>query len=362
VPVALATEIVRDRQRFTALAGAWDALAECHRTPLALHAWYSAALAVQDDDRHQLCTVLIWEDDRLVAAAPLMKDGSRSPARLTAIDAFAGEPDRLLYRSPAALSALARACAGLRQPIVLRRLVANEADCAALATTLRTKAAVVCKPRHASTVVQLPSGFDRFEADMSSSRRATIRRKWRAAGREHGPIAAEFLNPKPGDLPAQMARIAAIEGAGWKGRAGTALAADRRMGGFIAQVAEANARTGKLVLAFLRIGGQDAACRLILRHGAAWFEIKIGFDETFARFSPGVLLMHETLREACRSGIQNYAFLGLREGWQDHWPHQVIEDCHLATYPLALSGARAIAADGWHALAMQVRRLRRGAS
>lgn len=353
---ARVTEIVHDPQRFAALAGAWDALAASHPSPLALHAWYSAALAAQHGGRTRLWVVLVWEGDRLVAAAPLMHDLSASPARLVPIDAFTGEPDRLLFESAAALSALAQACAATRRPILFRRLALDEADRAALVAALRANAAVSCRPRHASAEVHLPASFAALEASMSASRRATIRRKQRAAEREHGAIQAEFLIPQPGDLPAQLARIEAIEAAGWKGRSGTALAADPRMAGFIARVAAAFAATGMLVLGFLTIGDRDAACRLILRHGAAWFEIKIGYDEQFARVSPGVLLMHETLREACRRGIASYAFLGLCEEWQNHWPHQVIADSRLATYPASPAGAWAILADGWQALAALVRR------
>lgn len=136
--------------------------------------------------------------------------------------------------------------------------------------------------------------------------------------------------PDPRDLPVQLARIEAIEDSRWKGRSGTALAADRRMRDFVARAAQAFAEAGSLVLAYLRIGGQDAACRLILRQGTTWFEIKIGYDEQFARFSP--------------------AFLGLREGWQAHWPHEVIQNYRLATYPLSVPGGFALAADGTRAL------------
>lgn len=274
----LVTEIVQDPLRFAALAQDWDALAAAHASTLALHAWYSAAFAVQHGDRFRLHVVAIWDDNRLVAAAPLMRNASASSARIVPIDAFAGELDRLLHNGPSALSALVRACAAVRQPLLFRRLVASEADLAAIASALRLRAAVFCRPRHASAVVRLSGTFEQFEAGMSSNRRSTIGRKWRTAEREHGEIQAEFIKPDPGDLSAQLARIEAIEGSGRKGRNGTAIAADRRMRDFVACAAGAFSETRSLVLAFLRIGGKDAACRLILRQGTTWFEIKIGYD------------------------------------------------------------------------------------
>lgn len=200
----LVTEIVQDPLQFAALVQDWDALATAHASALAprctrhaatahasalaLRAWYSAAFAVQHGDRFRLHVVVIWDDNRLVAAAPLMRNASASPARIVPIDAFAGELDRLLHNGPSALSALARACAAVRQPLLFRRLVASEADLAAIASALRLRAAVFCRPRHASAVVRLSGTFEQFEAGMSSNRRSNIGRKWRTAEREHGEI------------------------------------------------------------------------------------------------------------------------------------------------------------------------------
>jgi hypothetical protein len=49
----------------------------------------------------------------------------------------------------------------------------------------------------------------------------------------------------------------------------------------------------------------------------------------------------------------------LHEGWQDHWPHEVVQDFRLAAYPFSSSGAIALAADGWLAAKRFIRRLRR---
>lgn len=356
--VPLITEIVYNPQRFAAISKPWDELAAAQGSPLALHAWYSAAAAVQLREDCQLWTILIWHGEQLEAAAPLLLDRTRSPARLVPIDAFAGEPDRLLFRGPTGLAALARACAAQRQPILFRRIAASEVDRAMLASGLRSKAAVLSRQHRASAAVHLSAGFEDLEARMSSSRRATIRRKWRAANREYGAISTEFLRPKPAELPHLLGRIATTEGTGWKGQAGTSLNADSRMGDFIHLVAAAFAERNMLILAYLKFGTSDAACRLILQHGSDWFEIKIGYDEQFARYSPGVLLMHKTLREACRTGTKNYHFLGLHEGWQDHWPNEVSPDFRLSTYPLSLAGLAALAADGLQALESLARRQR----
>jgi CelD/BcsL family acetyltransferase involved in cellulose biosynthesis len=352
----LTLEIVRNAQRFAAVAEAWDVLAASLATPLACHAWYSAALDAQHGHRIALSVILVWDGIHLAAAAPLILDQAHVPARLIPIDGFVGEPFRLLYRDAETFASLIAACAGMRRPILFRRLVGTESDLAKLAGTLRSNSAVICKPRHASATVRLPDDFGAFEAAMSSSRRATHRRKWRAAQRDHGEIETEFATPNPASVPQYLARLWAIEGSGWKQRSGTALAADSRTANFVKQVAERFSQKGMLVLAFLKIGGRDAACRLLLQERSGWFEIKIGFEEEFARFSPGALLMHETLREGCRRGIKTYDFLGLYENWQDQWPHEVTADYRLASYPYRLSGALAVLDDCRQAAASFMRR------
>jgi CelD/BcsL family acetyltransferase involved in cellulose biosynthesis len=357
--VPLTIEIVREAQRFTALSETWDALAAPMGTPLACHTWYNVVLATLRQPLFELSVVLVWDGNLLVAAAPLILDRMDFPARLVAIDSFVGEPFRLLYRDQEALEVLARACSGLRHPMLYRRLQSGKADLVLLSTALRSKAVVHCTPRHSSVTVQLPGNFESFEAAMSTSRRSTIRRKWRAAMREHGDILTEFVRPEPKDVVEQLARFEAIEGSGWKQRSGTALAADPKMSDLVSRLGIAFAQKGLLVLAYLKIGGRDAACRFILQQQSGWFEIKIGFDEEFARFSPGVLLMHETLREASRIGIGAYSFLGLREGWQDNWPHEETEDFRVSTYPLRPSGALALADDCRLAVSSFSRRFRR---
>jgi CelD/BcsL family acetyltransferase involved in cellulose biosynthesis len=352
----LTIEIVRDAQRFSTLSDTWDLLAARVGTPLARHAWYIAALGSLQQHTFEISVVLVWDGIQLAAAAPLMLDKAHLPARLVPIDAFAGEPFQLLYRDSEALAALACACAGLNRPILFRRLQSSETDLELLSTALRSGAALFCKPRHISATVQLPVDVQSFEANMSSNRRSGIRRKWRVVKREHVDVVTEFVTPNPEDVAMQLARIEALEGSGWKQRSGTALSADPRMGGFVSRLASAFANEGQLVLAFLKIDGRDVAGRLILREQSGWFEIKIGFDEGFARFVPGILLMHETLCEACRRGITSFALLGVYEGWQDNWPHEVTEDFRVATYPLRPSGAIALAADCWQAVSSFFRR------
>ena len=348
-------EVVRSKERFLALAGQWDALALTAGNALALHDWYAATLEAFGE-RVRLHAVLVWRDGELAAAVPLAAPAVRPP-RLCPLDAFLGEPDRLLYRDAHALRALAKAIVGLNMPIAIRRLPTEAEIDAALPAGWKSRAVIVRKNTRQSAFVDIPGSFREFEASMSSKRKSTLRRKKRAAEKEGGPVRTELVVPDPDEIEAPIGRLLRIEARGWKGRGGTSMEADPRFQRFIPELVRRFARTGACRIAFLRIGDCDAAGRLMLEHRATWYEIKIGYDERFARYSPGLLLMHEIFGLACEQGVRRYEFLGLSESWQSFWPHRVRRDEFLAIYPYNVRGLAAFVDD---ALTMTRRMVGRG--
>ena len=340
---ALRVEVVRSLQRFAELACEWDALASQHETPLALHGWYAAALDAQRDLAPEVVIPLIWRGQRLVGAAPLMQSTS-GPRRLVPIDAFTGEPDRILYSDQAALLALADACVGLDQPILLRRFAAPAEDAEPFSMRIRKGMPGLMRQLYQTSCLHLPDSFEALEESMSKSRRKTIRRKQKMIEKVGG-CELEVLTPCEDEVELLLARFARVENAGWKGRAGTSLMGDPTMARFISQVARSFARTGDTKVMFLKIDGQDASGRVVLKHRQSWCEIKIGYDEQFKRYSPGIILMHEAFRTAIEDRIRRYRFLGVSEDWQNFWPCERRWDFRLAAYPVSWISAGAIWAD-----------------
>lgn len=356
-PVVLSgtrVEVVRSRERFLALSRQWDALASATDNALALHDWYVAALEALGE-RVRLNVVLVWRDGELAAAMPLAAAASL-PLRFFPVDAYLGEPDRFLYRDAAALKALAKAIIALNLPVVIRRMPADGEVIDVLPAGWRSRAVILRQNTRHSAFVDLPGSFGEFEASMSSKRKSTLRRKKRAAEKESGPVRVEFVTPQADEVEAPIERFLKIERAGWKGRQGTSIDADLRFQRFIYELTRRFARSGACKFAFLRIGEGDAAGRLMLEHRATWHEIKIGYDEGFARYSPGLLLMHEIFGLACEQSVRRYEFLGLSESWQSFWPHRVRRDEFFAIYPYSLRGLAAFVSD---ALAMSLRMTRR---
>jgi len=68
---------------------------------------------------------------------------------------------------------------------------------------------------------------------------------------------------------------------------------------FIRRAVPALAETGQCEIISLRVGATQLAAGIVLRHQDRAFFFKLGIDERFARYSPGVQLACELTRYLC---------------------------------------------------------------
>jgi CelD/BcsL family acetyltransferase involved in cellulose biosynthesis len=129
------------------------------------------------------------------------------------------------------------------------------------------------------------------ELSLSSKRRRELRRQRSLMERElGGPL--ECVDAA-GD-PAAVEAFLALEAAGWKGRAGTAMEL-ARAGEFFREACCGLAERGRLQLLLLRSGDRLVAAKCNLTSDDAVHCFKIAHDETLGRFSPGVQLELENI-------------------------------------------------------------------
>ena len=95
----------------------------------------------------------------------------------------------------------------------------------------------------------------------------------------------------------------ALEAAGWKGEAGSALACDPATEGLFRECLGVAAERERLVRLSLRLNDRPVAMLSTFLTPPGAFGFKTAFDEDYARFSPGVLLEREFLRAPRRFGI-----------------------------------------------------------
>src|SRR5262249_16919781 len=145
--------------------------------------------------------------------------------------------------------------------------------------------------------IPLDAGWMSPEDRLNPGRQSDLRRARRIA-ETIGEVRVNVFSPAPEDLAALLGEAFEVEAARRKGRGGSALARGRIRPAFFRRYAAAACRRGILRLGFLRIGGQTAAMQLGVEWGGRFWLLKIGFDEAFARCSPGTLLMLEMVRHA----------------------------------------------------------------
>ncbi|HEV7438269.1 MAG TPA: GNAT family N-acetyltransferase, partial [Methylobacterium sp.] len=111
-----------------------------------------------------------------------------------------------------------------------------------------------------------------------------------------GPVTLETARA-PAALAEALEDYIALEGAGWKGRAGTAIADRPAEIAFMRDMVAALGTEGRIRIDRLRRGSRTLAASILPITGAgpagreAWW-LKIAHDEAEARNSPGVQLVH----------------------------------------------------------------------
>ena len=165
--------------------------------------------------------------------------------------------------------ALAQVCAQERRPLGL----VHRAERALLASPLAPRAYL--------------------EAALSGKKRKELRRQ-QARLAEQGRV--EWLRRRDGEgLTEWTQAFLALERAGWKGRAGSALACAPQTARLFAQGLAGAAARGRLERLTLTLDETPIAMLATFLTPPGAFAYKTAFDERFARYSPGVLLQCENL-------------------------------------------------------------------
>lgn len=125
-----------------------------------------------------------------------------------------------------------------------------------------------------------------------------------------------------------------LESTGWKGRAGTAVAADNDQGSFYRHMLEAFCRRGQGSIYRYFFGDQLVAMDLCIEDGDCIVILKTAYDESVPKHYSPALLMRE---EACRrifeeQRFRRIEFYGKVMEWHTRWTDDVRTLYHLNHY------------------------------
>jgi CelD/BcsL family acetyltransferase involved in cellulose biosynthesis len=145
--------------------------------------------------------------------------------------------------------------------------------------------------------------------------RANLRRRWRNLSTQ-GPLVLHRLDKVSSDL---LEGFYDLEQSGWKGRTGGAIRLNRQTRQFYDEIAQAATRFGYLSLYVLKSNGRNVAAHFGLSYGGRYFLSKPAYDEAYARFSPGHLLVHAVLGDCVKRGYNEFDFMGDSDNWKREW-------------------------------------------
>ncbi|MBD9374950.1 GNAT family N-acetyltransferase [Rhizobium sp. ARZ01] len=116
-----------------------------------------------------------------------------------------------------------------------------------------------------------------------------LQRQWRKL-EEVGEVSYNVAR-QPGEIRMRMEQFLLLEAAGWKGRGRTAMINDRYRAAFAREAITNLAEADSVRIHTLDLDGKAIASMIVFLAGGEAYTWKTAYDEAFARFSPGKLLV-----------------------------------------------------------------------
>lgn len=314
------------------IAAEWDALAD--RTagkvwvrPGWVEAWWRAF------GRGQLEIVALRRAGQLVAVLPL----GRRLGALTSVTNW-HTPEFDAVGDPAAVAEL---LAMLMDTAPRRVSMAFVDASGGVALELRTRAEhlgfqVIVRPLEHSPYIRTDAGWAAYLAGRDGKMLRELRRRRRLLS------AAGEMSFEVHDGRTRLAELFdegfAVEAAGWKGAAGSAVASDAATLTFYRDIAHWAVSRGALRLGFLRLNGRAIAFDFSLEADGVHYLLKTGFDPSVSQFAPGKLLRYLMIERTFASGLDLYEFLGTDNPWKYAWTRTVRERSLIQVFSRSLPG------------------------
>jgi hypothetical protein len=128
-----------------------------------------------------------------------------------------------------------------------------------------------------------------------------------------------FSTSTKSDMQWALRELIRLESSGWKGKAGTAIKDNTQGMTFYANLVENFSENGGCEINLLRINGSSIAASLDLRVDRTVYGIKLGYDENYSKFSPGVIMLDELLKKYCNDCSVDTMNLMSGEKWMAKW-------------------------------------------
>jgi CelD/BcsL family acetyltransferase involved in cellulose biosynthesis len=296
----LRTEILEDSAALARLIPQWEDLAANALEPNPFYEHWMLLPALECfAKRGEVEIFVLWRDGRLAALFPFQRARRYKGLPVGAFSAWRHRHCLLctpLVRAEGAAVTLAALLGRLRAETSLLELSYIPAD-GPFHDALRGagarpyadnkyERALLTRERDAESYIM---------GSLSRHLRQELRRRERRLA-ERGKVTHTVMRAGD-DLGRWVDELLHLEAAGWKGREGSALACSEANRRFAAQIFGAAFARGRLHMVGVELDGRPLARCLSILAGEGSYAFKTAYDEEFARYSPGVIVEVDRIRE-----------------------------------------------------------------
>jgi CelD/BcsL family acetyltransferase involved in cellulose biosynthesis len=294
-----------------ALADEWRLLAEGRGNAFVTPEWFLAWLHAYGAGWEPSVATVRAPDGALRGVVPLLRSGQGHRTALRSCRGDRFHPVCEVEAEETVAAAAARVLAprdrGLRS-IVLENVESAAGWWRALAAASPVGVAIVQRPETELPFVDLEGlSWDEYLATRSRQFRSQLGRKMRSLRSEHDVRIRRTQRSE--ELDADLDSLFRLHGARWAQRGDTSSFAKPAVRSFHAEFASAALERGWLRFHLLEVDGVPIAANYGWLIGTRWSYLQAGLDPAWSRYSPGFLLLAETIREAIGEGASEYDLL-----------------------------------------------------
>jgi CelD/BcsL family acetyltransferase involved in cellulose biosynthesis len=336
---------------------AWPSLHSQFQSPTFELAWFSAcANAFHQQDERSLIT--IEEDESLLAVAPLSLFRRKGIIwqEIMGVSKL-NEPGGLVYADEESLSLLCRSIVNRGLPTELGRLFAEDISIQSFEKLSSNRGLLFKVSNTGSPYIERSTSWEEYFSKLSSRRRQDYRRARRRLS-DHGDVTVEFTYPTPQNLEPLLEETFRVEQANWKGENKSAINCRPELKRFFTQYCHKLCSKQQLLISALRLNNKMVAVQMIVEHAERWWILKIGYDDHWSKYSPGMQLMFDTIQEAFARKLDAIELLGTEEQWVNIWPHKTHQFVTLVYFPYNLKGITALCLEASSKLISRLRKRR----
>jgi CelD/BcsL family acetyltransferase involved in cellulose biosynthesis len=229
------------------------------------------------------------------------------------------EPAGFLHRDSTSFDLIVKAILDYNKPLLLQRFPPEPVPESLKGGGLWVSSRLTIVHENTSPWIPITVPWQQYEMKMKSKIRSGLRRIRRRL-EEQGDVCVELHTSESGEFGRALEEGFRIEASGWKKKSGTAILENKRLKDFFLTYVRIVSHLGLPRIFLLTLKGKGVAMMLGVEHAGRLWILKVGYDEAWSSFAPGILLHHEAIRWAFENGLKGFEFLGSAEPFiQSRW-------------------------------------------